>query len=465
MQTCNIVKASVCLLIGLVCLSGFNLISTAKIMPTTEQYKLLVIAPSEFMDALEPLKTHKELHGLSTKLVTPEDIYQGSYFSVQGRDNAEMIKYFLGDAEETWGIQYVLFVGGKEHIPVRYTQECYWGECRDYISDLYYADLYNASGGFCSWDSDGDNIFSGKSMSGVLDEVDLYPDIALGRLLCRNQQEVQTVVEKIIEYENTAHGQQWFNNLIACGGDDARLKWREKEFCSLFNREGGILWEGEYMGDMAADILSDFSAKKIYATGLYRLGVKFLNVNNINSAINDGAGFLLFIGHGTPTTAIYTNFPMCDNLWLPYPFGYDISHAADLNNGNKLPITVFGGCNCGDFDDIDNPIAWYFVQKENGGAIASFAATTGSIILFSVLSTETFTGHLTMSVFQSYAEGIDCLGDIWKSTINRYLDDDEAMTLGDEFSTFNWHNTLANNYVLEEWALFGDPSLKIGGYA
>jgi hypothetical protein len=25
-------------------------------------------------------------------------------------------------------------------------------------------------------------------------------------------------------------------------------------------------------------------------------------------------------------------------------------------------------------------------------------------------------------------------------------------------------NEIANNYVLEEWVLFGDPTLKIGGY-
>ena len=464
MNQCNVIRAIVCLLIGCVCISSFNTLCTAASLQTKENYDFLVIAPSEFMDGLEPLKAHKEQHGLSTKLVSLEDIYQGVYFSVQGRDNPEIIKYFLRDAEETWAIQYVMLVGGKAHVPVRYTPECYWGECRDYISDLYYADLYNASGGFCSWDSDGDTIFSGKSMKGVLDEVDLYPDIAVGRLLCRTQQELNTVVDKIIQYENTAHGQEWFNNLIVCGGDDARLKWREKEFCSLFNKEGGILWEGEYMGDMAADILSDFTAKKIYATGLFRLGVKFLNINNINNAINDGAGFLLFVGHGASTNAIYTNFPMIDTMWFPYPYGYEISYADDLQNGYKLPVTVFAGCNCGDFDDIDNPIAWYFVQKENGGAIASFGATTGSIVLFSTISAETLTGFLSMEIFRCYAEGMDCLGDIWTSTISRYLDNDEAMSLGDTFSRLNWQHNLANNYVLEEWTLFGDPSLKIGGF-
>ena len=119
------------------------------------------------------------------------------YFSVNGRDNAEKIKYFIKNAEETWNTCYVMLVGSKEEFPARYVDECYWGQHREYISDLYYADLYDAQGVFCSWDSNNDNIFSGKNMSGVEDIVDLYPDIALGRLLCGNQTDVSIVVGKI----------------------------------------------------------------------------------------------------------------------------------------------------------------------------------------------------------------------------------------------------------------------------
>jgi hypothetical protein len=301
-------------------------------------------------------------------------------------------------------------------------------------------------------------------MSGMEDEVDLYPDVSIGRLLCRNPTDVQKVVEKIINYETNAYGNEWFKNLIVCGGDDARLKWRELTFCSYFDREGGILWEGEYMCDRAAEHLSDFTAKKIYATGLLKPTIKFLTVNNINRAINEGAGFLYFVGHGSTETAINTNFPFCAKIWLPFPHAYSISDSTDLQNDEKLPVTVFAGCNCGNFDLSNSPIAWEFVKNENGGAIASFAATTGSIVLFSTMCTETYTGHLSLNVFQLYSEGMDVIGDIWSATITDYLNDEEAWSLGEAFSELNWHNKLANNYVLEEWALFGDPTLKIGGY-
>ncbi|MGC9307455.1 MAG: C25 family cysteine peptidase, partial [Thermoplasmatota archaeon] len=59
-----------------------------------DAYDLLVIAPQEFTDALQPLVQHKEDHGLATQLVTLDEIYA----SAQGRDDAERVKYYIKDA-------------------------------------------------------------------------------------------------------------------------------------------------------------------------------------------------------------------------------------------------------------------------------------------------------------------------------------------------------------------------------
>ncbi|HHH78344.1 MAG TPA: hypothetical protein ENL18_03925, partial [Thermoplasmatales archaeon] len=83
-------------------------IPPAKPLPTNDVYDLVIIAPSEFSDALQPLVTHKENHGVKTVLVTLDDIYNGNYFAVQGRDDAEKVKYFIKDALENWGIKYVM---------------------------------------------------------------------------------------------------------------------------------------------------------------------------------------------------------------------------------------------------------------------------------------------------------------------------------------------------------------------
>ncbi|HEC95953.1 MAG TPA: hypothetical protein ENI50_02915, partial [Euryarchaeota archaeon] len=85
-----------------------------------DKYNLLILSPLEFKDLLQPLVEHKERHGIETFLVTLTDVYEGNYFSVRGRDEAEKIKYFIKDAVETWGIKYVMLVGGDKEIPVRY---------------------------------------------------------------------------------------------------------------------------------------------------------------------------------------------------------------------------------------------------------------------------------------------------------------------------------------------------------
>lgn len=429
-----------------------------------EYYDFLIITPSEFIDGLNPLLEHKFQHGISAKIIDVNDIYQGKFFPVVGRDYPEEIKYFLKDAYEQWGVEYVMLVGSKDEIPVRYVDLCNWDNHYECISELYYADLFDSKGDFCSWDSDNDNVFGGQDMDGMIDEVDFYPDLAIGRILCKTLDEVNIVVDKIIDYENNANGESWFNNVVLCGGDDARLGLREKMFEEWFKRPAEIVWEGEYLGDAVEDIMIGFNPVKVYATGLLKSESKFLSSNNINEAINQGAGFVMFIGHGNYDKAIKTNFPMIKFLWLPFPGGYTTIHSRKLQNQEKLPVVIFGGCNSGDFHAGNSPIAWEFIKNQYGGAIACFAATTGSIMFMSSLVTEAYTPHLILNIFRFYQQGIVTIGDIWQNSIKAYLDDEEAWQLGVQFSLLNWHNDLANYLVMEEWTLFGDPTLKIGGY-
>ncbi len=455
------------IVIGLLICSGLGLLPTqTQATINNSRYDFIIITPVDFSNELQPLVTHKEQHAISTKIVTLDDIYDSVYFPTQGRDDAEKIKYFIKNAHENWGIRYVMLVGGKEEVPARYVDLYnYSGEPLQCISDLYYADLYFTNESFCSWDSNNDSIFAGQSSKGLVDKVDFCPDVAVGRILCRNQTEVQHIVEKIITYENTVYGKEWFHNLILCGGDFAELGLRERTVPKMLNRTGRIVWEGEYLGDMVAEIMKGFNAKKIYASGLFKQGMKFLTVKNINNAVDEGAGFLLFVGHGNYDNAIQTNFPFSKRIWLPYPHNYKITDSNSLKNGDKLPVSIFLGCYCGDFMSVASPVAWEFIRKENGGAIASFAATCGAFGIFSSLFPETFTPLLILNTFKFYSEGTDIMGDIWSKAIQTYLNDTDAWSLGDDFSMLNWNHPLANFLVLEEWILLGDPTLKIGGYS
>ncbi len=213
--------------------------------PLESEYNLLIIAPQSFATALQPLIDHKNSYGVMTVLKTTEDIYN----DYTGVDKPEQIKYAIKDAIETWGVEYVLLVGGLKnmifakprdnanegtkgwHLPVRYTNLydnpkfplASESTLHDpgVISDLYYSDIYESGGNFSSWDPNGDGVFAAWRKPGVENDtgLDLYPDVALGRLACVSVSEVKTVVKKIITYETTTYGSEWFKKITAISGD------------------------------------------------------------------------------------------------------------------------------------------------------------------------------------------------------------------------------------------------------
>jgi len=221
--------------------------------PQVSTYDLVIITPKKFTSILERLVAHKNTMGVPTVVKTTEEIYD----EYAGVDKPEDIKLFIKDAMETWGVKYVLLFGGLKSIlwgkakddvnqgskgwwvPVRYSNFQYDADPSynftsdepGYISDLYYADVYKDGGVFDNWDSNGNGIFAEWSGDLVRDELDLYPDIAFGRLACRNSLEANHVVDKIINYETTTAGADWFNRIMVASGDgfidqrDWNIQW------------------------------------------------------------------------------------------------------------------------------------------------------------------------------------------------------------------------------------------------
>ncbi|MCJ7570420.1 MAG: C25 family cysteine peptidase [Candidatus Thermoplasmatota archaeon] len=195
--------------------------------PETSTYDLVIIAPPEFTSDLKRLVDHKNNIGVKTVIKTTDEIYS----QYDGVDKPEQIKYFIKYTLETWGVKYVLLVGGLKnliwanprehtnygvkgwHVPVRYSNLV--DSESGYISDLYYADIYkkddNNESVFDNWDSNSDGTIAyhkGTSMKN--DILDLSPDVCLGRLPCRNNNEVKNVVDKIINYESSLADPSWF---------------------------------------------------------------------------------------------------------------------------------------------------------------------------------------------------------------------------------------------------------------
>jgi hypothetical protein len=410
----------------------------------SDQYDLVIISPSEFSNELQPLITHKINMGVNTILKTTEDIYS----EYNGFDQAEKIKYFIKDAIETWGAEYVLLVGRVDKLPIRTTwfherhHEQYWNET--VISDLYYADIYDANGDFCSWDSNGNGLYGEiyEDCPGVDDILDLYPDVNVGRLPCEKNAEVKVVVNKIINYETGTYGKSWFKNIILIGGD-------------TFPGWNGN--EGEEKNLITEQIMSNFTPIKLWTSdGTF-------SARALNQAINRGAGFIDYSGHGFEI-GIATHPPeSSDTDWV----AYHTNNLLGAMNRNKLPIIFFDACLNSKLDfnfselvgygtknlqpivnkfskiasKLIPTFAWCMVKKSNGGAIATIGATRtafGGI--------DEGAGKISLEFFSAY-ETSETVGQMMTQAQNGYITD----VPGDLFT-------------VEEFILIGDPSLKVGGY-
>ena len=252
------------LIIGILIISGLGAGALSLNYPLQNQlskmdkYDMVIIAPEMFSDALLPLLDHKNSVGIQTFLKTTEDIYD----EYMGRDEAEQIKYFIYESAENLNIKYILLVGDVDTTPIRKTEvnHIWTGSgsilVDDIITDLYYADIYDANGSFSSWDSNNDGVFSefysynyceNPGEIEVIDEVDLYPDVGVGRIPCTNVDELEIVINKIILYETQSFG-DWFQRVILAAEDG-------------FSEPG---YQCEMITDLVGDALTDFTPVKLY---------------------------------------------------------------------------------------------------------------------------------------------------------------------------------------------------------
>lgn len=433
-----------------------------------DAYDLVIITPRKFSILLNRLVSHKNRFGVNTTLKTTEDIYD----EYTGVDKPEQIKYFIKDAIEQWGVQYVLLVGGLKryldnedkdncnegssawHVPVRYTnlydddpENCDPG----FISDLYYADVFKGGGAFENWDSNGDGIFAAFDRPGVPNDVlDLYPDVCVGRLACRNIFEVMIMVNKIINYEKSVANPVWFNKMACVAGD-------------TFPSE--ITYEGEAVCEEAIGVMDGIEPVRIFASNRDSGTGPTPSPENITTAISDGCGFLLFEGHGSPGTW-GTRYPGGEERTPPYL----VYHFPQLKNGKKLPITIIGGCHNSLFNvsiqktygpdnesywsrglPLPECFSWWLTRKINGGSIATIGCTAleYGVVDFPL---DGLGGYMDYLFFWAYGQmGEHVLGETWLTALSRYIDD----------SGF-WGKTDVK--IIEIWTLLGDPSLMIGGY-
>jgi hypothetical protein len=408
--------------------ASIHITTTQPVEPMSfgDTYSLLILTPSEFTAQLEPLVTYKNDMGIPTVMITLDDIPH------VGADIQEDIKYYIKSAIETWGVTNVILVGagveGQEIFPVRNA----WISSGDYEqyfpSDLYYADIYTASGGFSDWDFDND----GKYLEYPWDVLvaDLYPDVYLSRLACNNANEVSAVVDKIIDFKE--HNKV-MNKVIQLGGD-------------TFPGDDEHINEGEYSNTKVLTKLPGYTPIQLWASSAT------LTKDNIRKNINKGVDFVDCSGHGS-WASWATHPPNDDSIWLPPQTFYSpytgllYIDVESFFNAKKLPVVVLNACSTSKFSESPNCLSWKIVSKANGGGIASFGASGIGYGIPGSGETDALWGWMEVHLFEELVT-TKTLGKVWANVINEYL------------NTFFMLED-ADFKTIVEMTMFGDPTTVI----
>ncbi|MFH1013780.1 MAG: C25 family cysteine peptidase [Thermoplasmatota archaeon] len=424
-----------------------------------DEYDLVIITPDQFVSTLTVLKDHKERYDMKTLIKTTNEIY--SEFS--GWDNPERIKYFIKYAIETYHTNYVLLIGDIKQLPIRSANSYPWDgyHGNGLLSDLYYADIYDASGAFCSWDANNNRIYGEVTTDEFppltddnIDKVDLYADVHVGRIPCTTNDELIIMINKIITYEQVTYDQTWFQKIILIGGDTFPLT------------KGSPLnvFEGEITNIKVAQQLPGFEKVFLWSSE------RNLNAHKFNQAISEGSGFVSYAGHGFEHGwgTYRPNAIIDSNLIIYYsPF------IKGIQNEHRLPVVFFDACLTAKFDfnisdligyyglkaqlvnvllgrytadDFFSPFAWSFIKHEGGGGIAAVGATRPAYTYVDKDGVYAGAGYLDVHFFKAYEEGVTA-GQMMTQAQNDYL-----------------NNVGLDVFTIEEFELLGDPSLRVGGY-
>ncbi len=393
-----------------------------------DEYDLLILAPAEFESALQPLVDHKNSLDppVNTKLVTLDDIPS------VGVDEQEDIKYYIKDAKESWGITYVLLVGAgvkdEEIFPVRNAWIPSAPHEEYFPSDLYFADIYNSTGGFSNWDYDGDGKYAEHPDD--LPNVDVHPDVYLGKLPCNDVNEVNTVVNKIINYKE--HNKMT-NKILQIGGDSL---------------PGTDVYTGEYANEKVLEKLPGYTPTRLWGSNGQ------MTKGNIGKGFRSCVDFVDFSGHGS-WASWATHPPDDESTWIPpktiispvegfFNFDVDIYR---LTNAKKLPVVVFTACSNNKYTESSKCIGWKMLSK-NGGSIATFAEAGIGHGPGGTAFVERCIGWMEVKVFEELYN-TKVLGQVWANCVSDY------------YNTFELELDLEDYKTMLEFSMLGDPTLVI----
>lgn len=337
---------------------------------------VIIIPTSQHLLAqAERLKAHHEQHdGLRVTIVPADELY--NEFSSGTPDATAYRRYLkmLYDRATTPNDKprYLLLFGDGAWDNRMLTSEWSGYNTDDYLlcyeseNSFSQVNCYVSDDFFCLLDDEeviqttngNSTIYAGK------------PDVAVGRLPARTQDEAKTLVDKIISYAQNEYAGPWQNEICMMGddgNDNSHMKTADK------------------VATMIESTYPNYNVDKIYWDAYQRTssstGYSYPDVTRlIKQQLQNGALMMNYCGHGA---------------------AYAMSHELvmkltdfESQQSNYLPLWMTASCDIMPFDGQEENIGETVMLNSKGGGIAFFGTTRTVYATYNEVMNLAFTKHV-----------------------------------------------------------------------
>jgi hypothetical protein len=362
----------------------------------TNRADVVIVAPAYLRGAAQPLSQWHQANGRRVLIADVQDVYDE--FN-EGIYHPKAIQAMLKFASTGWTApapQYLTLVG-----------DGHWN-FKSYNTALYPAGP-NPIPPYLVWVDPTQGEVPSDSLLGDLND-DGAPEVAVGRLPVNTTAEANTVIQKIINYDQGTRVADWQKRVVFAAD----------------NAEPGSDFPGLSDQIIATYLPANIQPQRVYlpvgATSEQIVQTR----QALSSTLQSGALMVQFAGHGAPFRWTH------EMVW----------HANDvpgLKNGTKLPVVVTFNCLDGYYvhtDPSQTSLAELMLRHPGGGSVAAISPTGLGY---------TYEQHEFRSILMNvlFKENVQELGRALTRTKKLY------------------HDKYGPHYLIDTMTLFGDPALKL----
>ncbi|RKY57051.1 MAG: hypothetical protein DRP89_00185, partial [Candidatus Neomarinimicrobiota bacterium] len=278
---------------------------------------VLIITAQKWKYNLDKLVEFYREIGYDSKVVSIQDINNEFNFGIV---SPYALKKFLRYVYFNWQPvpEYILIIGDanikeEEFVPSFFFQTYKYGAC---ACDYWFT---------------------------LVDENSEVPEFAIGRWPCSTEEELETLVEKRINYKNEELVDSWKNELLFIAGKEDVFKNQSE---NMIKRQ----------------ISKEFAVNRIYINPSSRQTPFWGGSDTLIYLFNKGLVLTNFMGHGGGA------------VWADRSL-FNTSHIPLLDNLDRLPFLTSMTCFTGDFSNITG-LGEHVLLAENGGAIGLWGASS-----------------------------------------------------------------------------------------